>query len=316
MSNPIPLFIVLGTVALLMLIQHLLIRDRVSKSPSENQDGKPGEQISHSILFPGLSVIGLDNRSMQRFRQLILTGNPDETTLFMAFNHCSVPELNTFLADIKAKLMAKRPKGSGKISLITLKTIFDSSMLPKPPEGIRFDALSDNERLDILNFDPNSAHSITRDFMARFGGHSFHKNFTEYCHHKKSAILCIPDDDHRRPIFEKLAESGIAEKGREIDLASRLALLSLKQLRQMAKDLNLKQEFKDKATAIMALADIPGSRVLFSMQFVVDDLFHLKPVSENDEKIRQEWGYLNAYAKLLLSTLDKSIPPTTTKTAS
>lgn len=316
MSNPTPLFIVLGTVALLMLIQHLLTREPVSKSPSRNHHGKPGDRTKSSTLFPGLSVTGLDNRSMQRFRQVILAGNPNEAALFIAFNHCFVPELNAFLADIRAKLMAKRPKGSGKISLITLKTIFDSSMLPKTPEGIGFDALSNDERLDILNFDPNSAHSITRDFMARFGGHSFHKNFIEYCQHKKSTILFIPDDDHRRPVFEKLAESGIAEKGREIDLASRLSLLSLKQLRQMAKDLNLKQEFKDKATAILALADIPGSRVLFSMQFVVDDLFHLKPVSENDEKIRQEWGYLNAYAKLLLSTLDKSIPPTTTKTAS
>lgn len=301
MNHPASLLIVVGTVVLLTLVQYLLSRSTDKKSRSTTDKGKQSQRTTEAILLPGLSITGLDERGLTRFCEIIDAGNADEISIFLAFHDCTVPEVDHFLGQTRINITANRPKGSGKINHITLKTIFDNSMLPPSPAGIRFSELSEEERLTILSFEPNDTRRITRDFMARFGGHMFHKNFEEYYKHQKPATLFIPPDDTKRPIFEKLVESGIAEKGRDIPLAHRLALLTLKQLQQMAKDLNLKQALTKKDTAIEALSKIAGARVLFSMQYVADDIFHLKPTNEDDEKIKQEWEYLNAYAKLLLS---------------
>ena len=311
MSNPTPLFIVVGTIAILMLIQHLLMRATARKEGQISQPPKRATPALQGPLFTGISITGLDSRGITRLRSHILAGDLAETTIFLAFNGCTVPLLDQYLDQIRARLHAQRPKHSGDINHITLKTLFDDSMLPPAPMGMHFDTLSNTEQLDLLSFNRSKPRAITRDLMARFGGHSFHSNFAEYCKHQQDSTLYIPNNDPRRPTFEKLAEAGIAEKGRDIPLGDRLTLLTLRQLQHMAKDLNLKQEFKDKHEAIAALADKPGTRVLFSMQYVVDELFHLKPISENDEQIKHEWGYLQAYAKLLLSIPDKSIPPDT-----
>ena len=44
------------------------------------------------------------------------------------------------------------------------------------------------------------------------------------------------------------------------------------------------------------------------MQYVIDDLFLLKPLSVDPNAIEQEWDFLIAYAKLLTSVASKHVP--------
>ena len=67
----------------------------------------------------------------------------------------------------------------------------------------------------------------------------------------------------------------------------------------MGKDLKLAQKFTRKADATEALSQMPGSAVLLSMQYVIDDLFMLNPLDVDPHAIKQEWAWLTAYAKLL-----------------
>jgi hypothetical protein len=304
MTSQEPLFIVLGTIAALMVMQYLLNRSSAPVSGQSADAPTPDLTSANARLCPGLSITGLDQRGISRLRELIGAGNLADLTTFLAFNRCAVPELDRYLDHIKRKLHESRPQGSGKISKITLKTLFDDSLFQTSPAGIRFEILDDDDRLHILSYEPTGPRYITREFMARFGGHLFQSTFAEYCQQKKPVTLNIPADDPKRPLYERLAETGVAEKGRDIALPKRLGLLTMKQLHHMAKDLNLNQKFKNKAEAIDALAQIPGARVMFSMQYIVDDLFHLLPLNEDETLIQEEWGYLTAYAKLLLS-----IPP-------
>lgn len=308
MSSPAPLLIIVGTIVILILIQQLLSRSGMDATAAVSDNGKSGSRISSSQLFSGLTVNGLNAQEINRLQELIIAGNLPELAIFLVFHKASVPELDRFLEQVRHKLLAIRSQGSGGINQTTLKTLLDPSILPKPPAGIRFDVLNDDDHLHVLSFEPKSPRIITRDFMLRFGAHTFQRHFLLYSQYKKPVLLNIPDDDPKRPMFEKLAESGITEKGSKIGFSQRLTLLSLKQLKQMAKDLNLNLPLSNKAEAIKSLANIPGSRVLFSLQYAVDDLFYLMPTSENSEQVLHEWGFLNAYAKLLCGIADKTLP--------
>lgn len=308
MSSPAPLLIIVGTIAVLMLIQQLLSRIGASATGVASNNAEPDSPVAHGQLFSGLTVSGLKPQEINRLQELIIAGDLPELTIFLASHKASVPALDHFLEQTRHKLLATRPQGSEGISDITLKPLFDPSVLPEVLSVIHFDALDDDDHLHLLSYEPKGPRMISRDFMLPFGVHTFQHNFSEYSKYKKPVILSIPGDDPQRPMFEKLAESGIAEKGRDISLSQRLTLMSLTQLQQMADDLNLNLKLSNKAEAVTALADIPGSRVLFSLQYAVDDLFHLIPTPENTEQILREWGFLNAYAKLLCSIADKTLP--------
>ena len=310
MTNPASLLIVIGAVGILMLIQYRInrfqVRQALSQSKKQPKGSSTPSTVESSTLIPGLSATGLDSRGIKHLQECLHQGDIDATTVFLAFNQCSIPEIDAYLYKIHQNLMANRPRNSGSINKITLLTLYDHALLPESSIGIQFKSLNEEERLNILGYKPSSHRIISRDLLARFGGHHFAEHFSEYQRHKKPCILCISTDDPRRPIFEKLSESGVAEQGRDISLQLRLSLLNMAQLQQMAKDLNLKLQFQSKHEAISTLANINGSRVLFSMQFVVDDLFHLMPIPENEENIQKEWGYLSAYAKLLHTALGKN----------
>lgn len=305
MSNPAPLLIIVGTIAFLILIQQLLHWLGASQASAIT---KPARLAPRGRLFSGLTVSGLNPQEIHRLRELIIAGDLPKLTTFLALHKVSVVELDKFLQQAKHKALATRPQGRGKIRQIILKTLIGSSSLSNAPAGIRFDILNNDEHLQVLSHESKNPRIITYDFMQRFGAEDFQRHFSEYNKYKKPLILNIPGNDPKRPLFEKLVESGIAEKGHNISLAQRLTLLSLKQLQQMAKDLNLKRELNSKTEAVKALTAIPGARVLFSRLYTVDDLFHLVPASENNERALREWGFLNAYAKLLCSIADKTLP--------
>ena len=290
MLNPMPLFIVAGTLVTLLLIQQLMAR--ATKQAEAGKLVRKKEPPRGKPLHQGLTVIGLDERGINSLRTL--TKNADSVALatFLAFNRPKVVELDNYLWRLY-----------DEYHNVTDGVAADS--IPKPPAGMRIEALSTTERNLLLSMDPRHQRCIDRAFMARFGGHAFLPHFALYDSHDSGVTLHVPPFDTNRKLFGALAESGVASRGRQIPLQQRLSVLKMQELRQMGKDLKLPQKFTRKVDAIEALSQIPGSAVLLSMQYVIDDLFLLNPLDVDPHAVKQEWAWLMAYAKLLGSSPPK-----------
>jgi hypothetical protein len=253
-------------------------------------------------------VAGLDERGSDSLRALIKNGKLTALTTFLAFNRPSVVELDRYLEQVRGEFLASLPQAPDAMEKKTLRKALRAYTPPTPPAGMQLSELNNTELLHLLTFDPKTQRLISRDLMARFGGHDFHLHFPRYCALEKSVTLHVPPFDEDRLTFEALAESGVADKGRMIPLPQRLTVLKMPELRQMAKDLNYDRKFTRKAEATEDLAKRPGAAVLLSMHYIVDDLFWLKPIAEDPEDIKDEWTYLTAYAKLLASITARATP--------
>lgn len=302
MTNPAPLIIIMGVIIALLAVQRLLIRTGAKIDDQKPPPSPPPQRPRGRALVKGLSVVGLDERGAERLKKLIQEKELTALTTFLAFNRPSVVELDLYLQLARAQLLASLPEAADQIPPRTLSNLVAEYTPPPPPAGIQLDPLSAEERQQILIFDPRSQRLITREFMSRFGGHDFIAHFEHYCSRDKSTSLHVPPFAPGRKILETLAKSGVARKGRHIPLSQRLTVLKMSQLRQMAKDLNYDKKFVRKQEATEILATVPGAAVLLSMQYVVDDLFVLKPLDEDTQQIKAEWTYLTAYAKLLASS--------------
>ncbi len=289
MPNTTPLLIIAGTIATLLLIQQLLAR--MAKQAEVTKAAPKKLQPRGKPLCPGLTVVGLDERGISSLRALMKSNDSAAQATFLAFNRPKIIELDKYLW----QLYEQFHNAADAVA---------ADSLPEPPANMRIEALSTTERNLLLNADPRQLRHIDRAFMAQSGGHAFLPHFTQYARHESGVTLHVPPFDANRKIFETLAESGVASRGRQIPLQQRLSVLKMQELRQMGKDLKLPQKFTRKADAIEALSQIPGSAVLLSMQYVIDDLFLLNPLDADPHAIKQEWAWLVAYAKLL-----SSIPP-------
>lgn len=302
MTNPAPLIIIMGVIIALLTVQRLLARIDPEADKQPLPPNSPPQRPRGRVLVHGLSVVGLDERGVERLKKLMQEKEISALTTFLAFNRPNVVELDLYLQLARAQLLASLPEAPAQMPPKTLSNLVIEYAPPPPPAGIQFAPLSAEERQHALVFDPKSRRLITRELMSQFGGHGFITHFEHYCSRDKSVSLHVPPFAPGRKLLETLAKSGIARKGRHIPLSQRLTVLKMSQLRQMAKDLNYDKKFVRKQEATEILATVPGAAVLLSMQYVVDDLFVLKPLDENVQQIKAEWTYLTAYAKLLASS--------------
>lgn len=289
MPDTAPLMIIAGTLLVLLLIQQWLLQ--VGKRAEAAKRAARPAKTGAKPLLNGLSVTGLDDRGISSLRALMKDADSVTLATFLAFNRPTVQELDAYLQ----RLYEQFHNAADAVT---------ANSLPPPPAGMRIDALSTTERNLLLNRDPRQPRHIDRALMARFGGHAFPTHFTLYNSRDSGVTLHVPPFDADRKLFETLAKSGVASRGRQIPLQQRLSVLKMQELRQMGKDLKLSQKFTRKADAIEALSQKPGAAVLLSMQYVIDDLFMLNPLDVDPHAIEQEWAWLTACAKLL-----GSIPP-------
>ncbi len=299
--NPAPLIIIMGVIIALLAVQRLLTRIEPKADRQSLPPNPPPQRPRGRVLANGLSVVGLDERGVERLKKLIQEKEITALTTFLAFNRPSVVELDLYLQLARAQLLVSLPEAADQMPPKTLSNLVAEYAPPPPPAGVQFEPLSAEERQQALIFDPKSQRLITRELMSRFGGHDFITHFEHYCSRDKSVSLHVSPFAPGRKALETLAKSGIASKGRHIPLSQRLTVLKMSQLRQMAKDLNYDKKFVRKQEATEILATVPGAAILLSMQYVVDDLFVLKPLAEDVQQIKAEWTYLTAYAKLLAS---------------
>jgi hypothetical protein len=283
MISTTPLMIVLASLLSLFALQQLLKRIHTAPPPVDAKPVPNAPPLARGrLLQEGLSVVGLDQRAMSQLQTLIAEADVSALTTFLAFNRPAFIELNHALSQTQNSAEDTTAK-------ITL------------PAGMQLETLSQYARRQLLSYDLKSTRLITRGLMARFGGHEFQHHFVQYAAREKKVTLHIPPFDPNRKIMETLAQSGIACKGRLIPLSQRLTVLKMGQLRQIAKDLKLDKKFTRKKDAAQFLADTPGSAVLLSMQYVIDDLFVLNPIKEDCDHIKEEWAFLSAYAELLIT---------------
>ena len=259
---------------------------------------KPGKPRGKQLL-PGLSITGIDDRSVNQIKALINKEETKSLAIFLATQRPGIIELEEFLAKTRAKFRQHVPMGSNLSDPDTAQEVLTSFTLDKLPAGLRFNQLGAKEQLELLTFDPTSQHMLSSDLMALFGGQAFDKCFEFYIKHKKSVAIKISENHPDRTIAETLAQTELADKGRQIPLDLRLTVLSMDQLRQMCKDLKTEVKFANKHELTEALSKIPGAAVLLSMHHTVDDLFVLNPLKQKEEDIKKEWDYLCAYARLL-----------------
>ena len=303
MTNPFPLLIIMATIMALVTIQRALTRiDDPTKEVEQKEVKPPTKPKPRGIPFlSGLSVIGLNERGADHLKSLIQRGDVAVLSAYLASHRPGILELDDFLKELRISFFDSLPDVANKSDPYVIHKAIKTFTLPTPPTGISFKQLDIQEYEASITFDPNSQRLVTRDIMTQFGGHSFDKCFEYYRTHEKSAAMHISSLNPDREIIEILTDSGIADKGRHIPLPIRLTVLKMNQLRQMCKDLNHDTKFTRKQDATEALAKMPGSAVLLSMQYVVDDLFVLNPIDNEASDIKREWSYLSAYAKLLIS---------------
>lgn len=289
MSSHAPLIVVIGTVLSLLLVEKLLAR--LGKSAM-------GAATAGNQFCPGLSIHGLDMAAIGQIRRFILQAEAEQLALFLASQPPHFPELDAYLQQLR------QYREGQPATMDRLQAAVAAGKLPKPPAAMSLACLADAELEGLLAFQGNAC--ISRELLRRFGDRDFQRHFCEYHKHRKPVTLNIAADDDRREIMETLVTSGVAKHGRDIEISHRLALLSMKQLQAMARELRLKQKFTSRTQAIAGLAAIPGSRVLFSMQYEANNLFHLQPIAEDEEAIHRQWVYLLAHAKLLCSIPHKN----------
>ena len=310
MTNPYPLLIIMGTIVCLVAIQRFLTKIEAQPAATQNLDIPPAPQKPRGLrLFPGLSVIGLDERGVEQLKSLIKKREITSLTAFLASHRPGIIELDEYLKELRASFNKALPDSGNRVSTDNIRNTLKTFATPQPPAGIHFKLLSESEYEACLMFNPQSQRLVTRELMAKFGGRKFGEHFEYYCTKNKSVAMNIPPLDPDRPIIETLAASGIANKGRHIPLATRLTVLKMNQIRQMCKDLNHDAKYTRKQDATEALAKIPGAAVLLSMSYIVDDLFALNPINDEIYDIKREWNYLSAYAKLLISRMNQNTTP-------
>jgi hypothetical protein len=304
MLSTAPLIIVAGTITSLMLISRLMAGIPASAAKAEPLPSRPRGKP----LINGLSVAGLDDRGIESLLAYIKEGNAEAVTSFLAFNRPSIDELEQYLSQLRERFQQQLKMPIAELDEATFKAKAKQFDFPAAPAGMRLEVLTHAERRLLLEFDPRGPRQVNRELMARFGGNAFLAHFKLYLSHEPSITLHIPPFDADRKMFETLAGSGVASKGRHIPLEQRLSVLSMNQLRQMVKDLKLDQKFTRKADACAALAAAPGAAVLLSMQYVIDDLFMLNILDLDPKRIEREWAFLTACAKLLTSITAKATP--------
>lgn len=305
----------MGTIVALVAIQRALTKfDAVpEKIPGKATPPPPPSPSKPRgiTLFPGLTVTGLDERGTDHLKSLIKKGDSAALAAFLASHRPGILELDEYLEQVRAAFNRALSDVANKTSIKNIRNSLKIFKPLKPPANIHFELLSPTEYEECLTFNPKSKRLVTRDLMAQFGGHKFSQYFEYYCKHPKSVTMSIPPLDPNRPMLEALAETGVANKGRHITLETRLTVLKMNQLRQMSKDLNQDIKFTRKKDATKALAQMPGSAVLLSMSYVVDDLFILNPIKNETYDINREWNYISAYAKLLISRINPKTAPVT-----
>ncbi|WP_455202769.1 hypothetical protein [Kaarinaea lacus] len=302
MEDHIPLIIVIATIVLLWVLGKYVSRQAQGLTIAP----QAATAIPQSKMFAdGLHIEEMSNVLIKELQDIITRQDEKELIYFLARYQPSFIELNQYLSDLRSQYFTLLGKPSSLASEADKINAVNEIQLESPPACIDLDAVNKTELRTLVEKNLSSVNLITTEFMDRFGGKDFMENFqvfTQLSSQQPVTMHARPDHQNRAHL-ETFVEHGIALQGRKIPLKERLEVLNFNQLKEMATDLKLSEEFNDKSEVAEALAQMPGSAVHLSMIYESDDIFYIEADPTDAKAIDEEWELLNAFAKLLIGSL-------------
>ena len=305
MEDFVPLIIVVISIGLLWAIGNMVSRQTqglVMPAPEV-------PNIPHGKIFAeGLHIADMSNVLIKELQEIITNQDQKELIYFLARYRPEFIELKEYLDDLRSQYFTLIGKPSNLATESDKINAINNIQLESPPPCIDIEAITKSQLRTLIekNLDANGI--ISAEFMDRFGGKDFMENFqvyTQLTSQQPVTLHARPDHQHRAQL-ETFVENGIAVQGRKIPLKERLEVLNFNQLKEMATDLKLNEEFNEKSEVAEALAQMPGSAVHLSMIYEPDDIFYLKAEPADAQAIDEEWSALNAYTMLLIESLKNS----------
>lgn len=283
-----------------------LIGKIVSNAASKLETPKVEVQRPHGKeIVEGVHVAEISNNLLKELQEIISKQDEEELTYFFARYRPQFIELEEYLSELRSQFLTLLGKPSNLVSESDKINAISDIDFHTPPEHIDLQSISKSELRLLLEKNPKADYLITIDFIERFGNRHFIENFrvyTELTHDNRVTLHIAPDHQYRK-CLETFVENGVAVQGRKIPLRERLDVLSFTQLKDIANELKIDNQFKTKSEATEALANMPGSAVHLAMIHDVDDIFYIKTESTDVKAIEQEWAFINAYAKLIIASL-------------
>ncbi|WP_455221353.1 hypothetical protein [Kaarinaea lacus] len=304
MQGQLPLIIVIISIAILWALGRYF--SRLSQNlavvvpPAAAPNGK--------IFADGLHIADMSNVLIKEFQDTISQQDENDLVYFLARYRPNLVELEEFLEDLRSQYFTLLGKPTNLATEAEKITAVNEVQMDAAPVCINIDALNKAEWRSLIEKSLKTNHLIDNDFMERFGGKTFMDNFqvyTQLVNNQPITIHATADHQHRRQL-ERFVETGIAQQGRKIPLKERLEVLSISQLKDMAKDLKITTDFNTKSEAAEVLAQMPGSAVHLSMIYESDDIFYIKAEELDAMSIEDEWYMLHAYSRLLIESLKNS----------
>ena len=302
MEDYTPLIIVFVSVVLLWAFGKYVSK----QSQGLTASAPPTSTIPQGKLFAeGLHIADMSNVLIKELQEIITRQDDKELIYFLARYQPAFIELNQYLSDLRSQYFTLLDKPSNLASEADKVNAVNEIQLDTPPPCIDIDTVNKHEIRALIEKNLNSNYLITPEFMDRFGGKDFMENFQVYTQltSQQSVTIHVRPDHQSRAHLETFVENGIALQGRKIPLKERLAVLNFNQLKEMAADLKLTDEFDDKSAVAEALAQMPGSAVHLSMIYEPDDIFYIEADPVDAQTVDEEWELLNAYSKLIIGSL-------------
>jgi hypothetical protein len=160
--------------------------------------------------------------------------------------------------------------------------------------------------LDILfEYEPVDI-TIDDELVKEYG---FENIKTYLSYYDINKIRVIENDAYSRPMFEKLAELGLAKRGLDLSKEEILSTLTLKELNTIASNPN--KEYKRKNQAIEYILTFENLDQIIGKHISLRSLFKLQPLPQkydtlNLNEISETWQYHEEEAKLLIQTYRNS----------
>lgn len=302
MEDQIPLIIVIATVLLLWAIGAYLTKLSQQLAPA----AAVATSAVHAKIFAnGLHVEDMSNVLIKEAQDIISRQDEKALNYFFARYRPRIIELEEYLAELRSQYSAKLGKPSNLASEADKINAINNLELTGAPAPIDMSSINSSELRVIIEKNLKSSQIINNEFMERFGGVDYYENFLAYMYltSQQNVTIHAPAEHQYRKHLETFVNTGIALQGRKIPLKDRLEVLTFEQLKEMAKELKVDQQFDDKTEIAGALAQMPGSAVHLSMIYNSDDIFYIKAEPADAQSIEEEWVLLNAYSRLLIGSL-------------
>lgn len=304
MEQHIPLIIVLVALLLLWLTGKYVSR-AAEKLP---QVAPPAPKPQGKLFADNLHISDMSNVLIRELQDIITRQDEKELIYFLARYRPEFIELEEYLATLRSNYFSLLGKPSNLASEGDKVSAINALDLDTPPTCIDIGSISKTNLRYLVEKNLKTSNRIDLDFMERFGGLNFMENFQVYTQlSSQQPVTLHVDSSHQyRPQLEIFVGTGVALQGRKIPLKERLEVLTFTQLKEIATELKLTDQFPTKSEAAEVLAKMPGSAVHLSIIYESDDIFYLQGEPVDAQAIEDEWSMLRSYAKLLIGSLKNS----------